>query len=148
MTSADKASEGGFLYLPWIGVLIEVLREHKYAGERQVEFGKCLVHMVALFFYIYMYAFSRCFYPKRLTIHSGYTFFFSILFFDLLFVNSLICSSVHSLSFMNICTFVLILIIQILILTHSQFIPQFKFILNSDIEKAVLSIAQLGLIKK
>ncbi len=22
-----------------------------------------------------MYAFSRCFYPKRLTMHSGYTFF-------------------------------------------------------------------------
>ncbi len=24
--------------------------------------------------YIYIYAFSRCFYPKRLTVHSGYTF--------------------------------------------------------------------------
>ncbi len=23
--------------------------------------------------YIYIYAFSRCFYPKRLTVHSGYT---------------------------------------------------------------------------
>ncbi len=26
--------------------------------------------------YIYIYAFSRCFYPKRLTVHSGYTFIF------------------------------------------------------------------------
>ncbi len=26
--------------------------------------------------YIYIYAFSRRFYPKRLTVHSGYTFFF------------------------------------------------------------------------
>ncbi len=26
-------------------------------------------------FYIYIYAFSRRFYPKRLTVHSGYTFF-------------------------------------------------------------------------
>ncbi len=26
--------------------------------------------------YIYIYAFSRHFYPKRLTVHSGYTFFF------------------------------------------------------------------------
>ncbi len=25
--------------------------------------------------YIYIYAFSRCFYPKRLTVHSGYTFY-------------------------------------------------------------------------
>ncbi len=27
--------------------------------------------------YIYIYAFSRCFYPKRLTVHSGYTVFVS-----------------------------------------------------------------------
>ncbi len=26
-------------------------------------------------FYIYTYAFSRRFYPKRLTLHSGYTFY-------------------------------------------------------------------------
>ncbi len=26
-------------------------------------------------FYIYIYAFSRCFYPKLLTVHSDYTFF-------------------------------------------------------------------------
>ncbi len=29
--------------------------------------------------YIYIYAFSRRFYPKRLTVHSGYTFFISML---------------------------------------------------------------------
>ncbi len=28
--------------------------------------------------YIYIYAFSRCFYPKRLTVHSGYTFIVSM----------------------------------------------------------------------
>ncbi len=27
---------------------------------------------------IYIYAFSRCFYPKRLTVHSSYTFFVSM----------------------------------------------------------------------
>ncbi len=29
-----------------------------------------------IYIYIYIYAFSRRFYPKRLTVHSGYTFFF------------------------------------------------------------------------
>ncbi len=29
-----------------------------------------------IFIYIYIYAFSRRFYPKRLTVHSGYKFFF------------------------------------------------------------------------
>ncbi len=33
---------------------------------------------VALMIYVYIYAFSRCFYPKRLTVHSGYTFCFSM----------------------------------------------------------------------
>ncbi len=28
--------------------------------------------------YIYIYAFSRCFYSKRLTVHSGYTFVLSV----------------------------------------------------------------------
>ncbi len=32
--------------------------------------------LLTLTFYIYIYAFSRRFYPKRLTVHSGYTFFF------------------------------------------------------------------------
>ncbi len=32
-------------------------------------------------FYIYIYAFSRHFYPKRLTVHSGYTFFLSVCVF-------------------------------------------------------------------
>ncbi len=27
---------------------------------------------------LYIYAFSRRFYPKRLTVHSGYTFFLSV----------------------------------------------------------------------
>ncbi len=33
--------------------------------------------MVA-YIYIYMYTFGRRFYPKRLTVHSGYTFFVSM----------------------------------------------------------------------
>ncbi len=31
----------------------------------------CISYM---YIYIYIYAFSRRFYPKRLTVHSGYTF--------------------------------------------------------------------------
>ncbi len=31
--------------------------------------------------YIYIYAFSRRFYPKRLTVHSGYTFILSVCVF-------------------------------------------------------------------
>ncbi len=30
---------------------------------------------IYIYIYIYIYAFSRRFYPKRLTVHSGYTFF-------------------------------------------------------------------------
>ncbi len=30
---------------------------------------------VYIYIYIYIYAFSRRFYPKRLTVYSGYTFF-------------------------------------------------------------------------
>ncbi len=33
------------------------------------------------YIYIYIYAFSRHFYPKRLTVHSGYTFFLSVYVF-------------------------------------------------------------------
>ncbi len=33
------------------------------------------------FDYIYIYAFSRRFYPKRLTVHSGYTFVLSVCVF-------------------------------------------------------------------
>ncbi len=33
------------------------------------------------FIYIYIYAFSRRFYPKRLTVHSGYTFVLSVCVF-------------------------------------------------------------------
>ncbi len=32
-------------------------------------------HIEQNHFYIYIYAFSKCFYPKRLARHSGYTFF-------------------------------------------------------------------------
>ncbi len=33
---------------------------------------------IRLYEYIYIYAFSRRFYPKQLTVHSGYTFYFFI----------------------------------------------------------------------
>ncbi len=32
-------------------------------------------------FYIYIYAFNRRFYPKQLTVHSGYTFVLSVCVF-------------------------------------------------------------------
>ncbi len=35
-----------------------------------------IIHLL-LYKPAYIYAFSRCFYPKRLTVHSGYTFFVS-----------------------------------------------------------------------
>ncbi len=31
-----------------------------------------------IYIYIYIYAFSRRFYPKRLTVHSGYTCFITM----------------------------------------------------------------------
>ncbi len=34
--------------------------------------------------YLYIYAFSRCFYPKRLTVHSGCTFVLSVCVFPVL----------------------------------------------------------------
>ncbi len=40
-----------------------------------------IVKLTILLHYLhlhYIYAFSRCFYPKRLTVHSGYTFFVSM----------------------------------------------------------------------
>ncbi len=39
---------------------------------------KCLQLKKPMQLTIYIYAFSRCFYPKRLTVHSGYTFFISM----------------------------------------------------------------------
>ncbi len=35
------------------------------------------------YIYIYIYAFSRRFYPKRLTVHSGYTFVLSVIVHNL-----------------------------------------------------------------
>ncbi len=36
------------------------------------------IYIYILFYHIYIYGFSRCYYPKRLTVHSGYTFFVSM----------------------------------------------------------------------
>ncbi len=56
----------------------------------RISFTKCMVpsflktvqifksHIVYSNFYINIYAFSRHFYPKRLTVHSGYTFIVSL----------------------------------------------------------------------
>ncbi len=38
--------------------------------------------------YIYIYAFCRRFYPKRLTVHSGYTFFFNQYQISLVWTNT------------------------------------------------------------
>ncbi len=39
---------------------------------------ECSLNIQNIHIYIYIYAFSRCFYPKRLTVHSGYAFFLSV----------------------------------------------------------------------
>ncbi len=52
----------------------------------RVKLGSCSLPLsfgtnpnVSIFeMYIYIYAFSRCFYPKRLTVHSGYTCFITM----------------------------------------------------------------------
>ncbi len=43
----------------------------------------CIVNVISccLYICIYIYAFSRRFYPKRLTVHSGYTFVLSVYVF-------------------------------------------------------------------
>ncbi len=38
----------------------------------------CIIFLLFWIQIFYIYAFSRCFYPKRLTVHSGYTFFISM----------------------------------------------------------------------
>ncbi len=40
-----------------------------------------LFNELCAYIYIYIYAFSRRFYPKRLTAHSGYTFVLSVCVF-------------------------------------------------------------------
>ncbi len=40
-----------------------------------------LFNELCAYIYIYIYAFSRRFYPKRLTVHSGYTFVLSVCVF-------------------------------------------------------------------
>ncbi len=42
----------------------------------QLSYRKAQLVNVHVFTYMYIYAFSRCFYPKRLTVHSGNTFIF------------------------------------------------------------------------
>ncbi len=41
-----------------------------------------------IYIYIYIYAFSRHFYPKRLTVHSGYTIFFLSVLCDEVITNT------------------------------------------------------------
>ncbi len=49
-------------------------KNYKKTGTKSIR-QVCKNHVMSLKEYIYIYAFSRCFYPKRLTVHSGYTFF-------------------------------------------------------------------------
>ncbi len=43
--------------------------------------------------YIYIYTFCRRFYPKRLTVHSGYTFFFCQYVFPLVIEPTTFCAA-------------------------------------------------------
>ncbi len=45
-------------------------------GQKNTKRGKQKGSLHVAYIYIYIYAFCRRFYPKRLTVHSGYTFFF------------------------------------------------------------------------
>ncbi len=50
-----------------------------FTGINYIKIRFCVLYpycMVLHIFYIYIYAFSRCFYPKRLTLHSSYSFTF------------------------------------------------------------------------
>ncbi len=53
---------------------------HLHVIKTIIQMGKpclILISISQIYVYIfYMYAFSRCFYPKRLTVQSGYTFVF------------------------------------------------------------------------
>ncbi len=44
-----------------------------------------MLMLFSLNIYIYIYAFSRCFYPKQLTVHSGYTLLFFLSVCDNMF---------------------------------------------------------------
>ncbi len=46
-------------------------------------------------YYIYIYAFSRRFYPKRLTVHSGYTYFVSVYYIHFNLFNILDIKYLH-----------------------------------------------------
>ncbi len=50
--------------------------KHKTMGERFIQSLQIMEGT-----YIYIYALSRRFYPKRLTVHSGYTFVLSVCVF-------------------------------------------------------------------
>ncbi len=54
----------------------QVFFSHRSRGRINEHLDRCLV--AAAIIYIYIYAFSRHFYPKQLTVNSGYTFFISM----------------------------------------------------------------------
>ncbi len=55
-------------YLHWNWSLLNIL----------MVFGQNYFDPYNVFIYYYLHVFSRCFYPKRLTVHSGYTCFVSM----------------------------------------------------------------------
>ncbi len=67
----------------WGGVRLDSEAERRlvivwlnHSVRHAVSWGRSFISLICdAYIYIYIYAFSRRFYPKRLTVHSGYTFF-------------------------------------------------------------------------
>ncbi len=60
-----------------------IISAHPSVWLRKIGYLFCLFKFILniIHLYIYIYAFSRCFFPKRLTVHSGYTFVLSVFVF-------------------------------------------------------------------
>ncbi len=78
------ASKGCIIYFTLLVDYFNFLSavRHPFTAEDPLKSKTCnflqIFDKVIYIFYIYIYAFSRCFYPKRLTVHSGYTFVLSV----------------------------------------------------------------------
>ncbi len=86
-----------------------------------------------LYIYIYIYAFSRRFYPKQLTVHSGYTFVLSVCVFPGNRTQNLCAALLFMLSFASF-SFDSLLLLSFLIsfsLTLSFFVPCFDHFWSS-----------------
>ncbi len=78
----DEEEEDRVVLLLGPQTLILALPDAEDGDERDEEEGEALLPALPVrrdttqHYIIYIYAFSRRFYPKRLTVHSGYTFYF------------------------------------------------------------------------